>query len=166
MKYILFAILGLALQAHATTAPIFGNDKATVFVNGMTDDDAHNLYDAMSTPPQEINGKLSKHFNFDSPDGQHTFSLTCVQSKLMANSATCTLIIYMSNVTSVDKATGQARYDLLGSEAQRLAANFNMPNGAFTPDVSIYQSRDKRLNIAVHLSENGGGVEQMSVTYQ
>ena len=145
--------------------PMFGNDKVSIIVNGMTDDDAHNLYDAMSTPSKEINGKLSKTFNFDSADGQHTFSLTCVQSKLMANSATCTLIIYNTNLTSVDKGSGVARYDLIGSEAQRLAANFNTPNGAPTRDVLVYQSRDQRLAIVVQMSENGLGVDRMSVAY-
>jgi hypothetical protein len=166
MKYFFLVILSFAFRAQATTAPIFGPDKATVFVNGMTDDDAHDLYEAMATPPQDINGKLSKHFNFDSADGTRTFSLTCVQSKVMANSATCTLIIYMTQLTSVDKAAGIARYDLIGGEAQRLAANFYMPDGVFTRERSVYQSRDQRLNISVQMSQNGVRIDRMSVTYQ
>lgn len=165
MRYLIFALFAGSINAYATTMPMWGNDKVSIIVNGMTDDDAHNLYDAMSTPPKEINGKLSKTFNFDSIDGQKTLSLTCVQSKLMANSATCTLIIFVSNVTMVDKGSGSARYDLISSEAQRLAANFYMPNGVLTRDRMIYQSRDQRLLITVQMSENGVRIDRMTVSY-
>lgn len=166
MNWIITAFALFSAQAFATTMPMWGNDKVSIIVNGMTDDDAHNLYDAMSTPPKEINGKLSKTFNFDSASGEKTFSLTCVQSKLMANSATCTLIIYVSNVTTVNKGAGAARYDLVSTEAQRLAANFNPPNGVFTRDLTIYQSRDQKLVIALQMAEDGAGVERMIVSYQ
>lgn len=140
---------------------MWGNDKVSIIVNGMTDDDAHNLYDAMSTPPQETNGKLSKTFNFSSATGEKTFSLTCVQSKLMAASATCTLIIYMSTVTMVNKASGSARYQLVSTEAQRFATNFNIPNAHV-----VYQSGDQKLVIAVQKSEDGAAIDLMSVSYE
>lgn len=165
MKYALL-LFAFTIQASASTMPMFGNDKVSIIVNGMTDDDAHNLYEAMSIPAKEINGKLSKTFNFDSANGEKTFSLTCVQSKLMANSATCTLIIYMSNATMVNKGAGTASYDLVENEAKRLAANFNMPNVAFNGVGPVYQSNDQKLQILVHFTGVGTEVDRMSVSYK
>ncbi len=170
MKYALITLAAaFTLSAHASTQPIFAADgsKASVFISGLSasDEDAKGLFDALSAPAQDINGKLSKRFNFDK-NGARPLSVTCVMSKVVMTSGTCTVIINSTEGTVVDKNAGVARYiEADGPEASRLAANFLLAPSS-TPLITVYVSRDQRLAIHAHIGDDGRTLRSFSIEYQ
>ena len=87
MKKAVLLMMALASGVcTANTFPIFANDgsKATVMVIGSPQDhEAWRLYETLTVPAQDMNGKWTKVYLFDDAAGNRVFSVSCVFSKML-----------------------------------------------------------------------------------
>lgn len=169
MKLLIAALLSLSFQANARTQPIFSADgsKATVMIlGGAGDNDAKKLFDTLTVPQEDFNGKWSKKMAFDSATtGQRILSIVCVFSKIIADNGSCTLVLMPSEYSTINK--GDARLAIMDnmSDAQRIMREFYISNPR-TRNMDIYTSADGRLHLQANWSANGLRIETFTLEYR
>ena len=95
LRYSLFAFALATLvsnAAQANTFPIFSKDgkQATIFLQGSpSDPDAQRLFDLLTVPPQDEQGKMTKKVKFTNSDSIDALSVVCAFSKLIPGNGSC-----------------------------------------------------------------------------
>jgi len=143
------AALLFGSSAHALTTPFYKEDgsQASILLAGMPGDpDPSGLYNALTAPPEDFQGKWSKRLALSAANGSPALDVDCVFSKMILNSGTCTVIFRKSpGLIDVSASEGRARLWLSGPAAAKFAAAFAVRDEG----TLVFRSKDGRLNVTV-----------------
>ena len=163
MKVLIFAALFLfSNSALSSTQVIFEKNgtKALVLLSGgVQDTESRRLYDLLTVPEVEMNGKLTKTLTFTNSRGERALQVSCVFSKFSTNNGRCTVTFYSVTDTVFDSKLGLIQLIPTGPvDAQGLASYFSIVQG------SSYLSEDSRLQIQRELA--GSAEVGISLVYR
>lgn len=113
--------------------------------------DAPKLFDALKVAPVDAGDRLEKSVSLNFP-GQ-VFEISCNLSKQVANFGSCTLKVYSSGWTVIDKAKKSFLLGLNGSADAWMGAEKFIAADPTTED--IYRSLDNKLRISSKIDQYG-----------
>jgi hypothetical protein len=156
------ALLFLVQAAAADTQLLFAKDgsKATVlFLALSTNPDAVQLYQTLTAPEQDMNGKRTKKFQFHDDQGVDAVDTVCAFSRIVASTGSCTLTLHLSRGLQMDPARQRMMYQVSGPEAARLASEF-----VLGPLDQVMVSSDRHFSIQV-TRDSGAQVSALAIEY-
>ena len=137
-------ILLTTTAAFAETHALFLADKTIIVIQGQADTDATTLYASMNIAATDDGNTFKKEIVLNHENGNKLLELTCSQSKLIQNFASCTLTLFKSGLMQSGGSSAIFSIERNSSMAAQAQTLFKAPDS----NGKIFISADHKLTIA------------------
>ena len=145
MLKIYFAVLSVYFvcsQSQAEVAALFTPMKAVLVIQGQ-DDDAAQLYAAMNATEVDSGSSYKKFLSFNQTSGLPLFDLACSIGKEVDGHSSCTMNVYKSAYSQLDRVSKAVHFKAKDEMAQSIAVDFIMADSTG----KFFESKNKRMSI-------------------